>query len=109
LPYVHDVILNLYAERLESAIYFAIVFVFGDIRLIIVAPPLGEVSATLIELTLMLIASWFICTWMVRRFAHHLLMCLLAFVLMIASETILGTLPICNGKCMFLGSNFSIE
>lgn len=85
------------AAVIYFAVVFAVGFVLGAIRVMIVAPQLGEAIATLIELPLMLIASWFVCTWTVRRFAvspalgPRLVMGLLAFGLLIAAEMILGT------------------
>ncbi len=51
------------------AIVFAIGFVLGTVRVLMLAPSLGEGLATLIELPAMLAASWFVCGWCVRRFA----------------------------------------
>lgn len=86
------------AAILYFAAVFTVGFVLGAIRVMIIAPHLGEVMATLIELPFMLVVSWFVCAWAVRRFAvtpalgPRLVMSLLAFILMIAAETILGTL-----------------
>jgi hypothetical protein len=43
------------------AIMFATGFVLGALRVSLVAPRLGELGAVLIELPLMLAASWFVC------------------------------------------------
>lgn len=48
-------------------IVFAIGFMLGTIRTVALAPSLGEISATLIELPVMLAASWFVCGWLLKR------------------------------------------
>lgn len=88
---------------LKAAIaYFATVFaagfLLGILRVTMVAPFLGEVMATLVELPVMLLASWFVCSWIIRRLAvpedhrPRIIMGLLAFVLLIAAEMVLGFL-----------------
>jgi hypothetical protein len=83
-----------------GAIYFALMFaigcVLGSVRVLLVAPRLGEVRAVLLELTVMLGLSWVVVGWLVRRFAvprklgARLAMGILAFVLLIAAETVLA-------------------
>lgn len=46
---------------------FALGFVLGTIRVTFVAPRFGELSATLAELPLMLIAAFYVCRWSVRH------------------------------------------
>jgi hypothetical protein len=56
-----------------GAAYFAVVFAFGfvlgTIRTLFVAPNLGELVAVAIEVPAMLVASWWACGWLLRRFA----------------------------------------
>ena len=53
--------------------YFAWVFAFafavGVLRVLVLAPRLGEVGAVLVELPLVLAVSWWSCGVLVRRFA----------------------------------------
>ena len=78
------------------AIVFAIGFVLGTIRVLLVIPQFGPLAATLIELPLMLIASWFVARWTIAKFAvpadasDRLLMGTMAFALLMIGETLLG-------------------
>lgn len=78
------------------AAMFGLGFVLGSARVALVAPAVGVLPATLIELPIMLLVSWRFCVWMVRRFGVsselplRLAMGLIAFILLITAETILG-------------------
>jgi hypothetical protein len=78
------------------AAVFGLGFVLGTVRVLLVAPAVGVLPATLIELPIMLLASWRICAWSVRRFKvpselrARVAMGALAFTLLIAAETALG-------------------
>jgi hypothetical protein len=56
-----------------GATYFAIVylagFVFGTVRVLLLAPLIGEVAAVLLETPIILMASWIACRWCIKRFA----------------------------------------
>jgi hypothetical protein len=81
---------------------FALGFVLGALRELWIAPGIGESRAVLLELPVMLAASWLAAKWLVRRFGiasagQALAMGALAFVLLMASEAllafVLGTSP----------------
>ena len=78
------------------AIVFAIGFVLGTIRVLFVIPQFGPLPATLMELPLMLIASWFAAGWAITKFgvpaaiSDRLLMGAIAFILLMTGETLLG-------------------
>lgn len=78
------------------AIMFATGFVLGALRVSLVAPRLGELGAVLIELPLMLAASWFVCRRLTAimavpaRVADRLAMGGLAFVLLMITELALA-------------------
>ncbi len=82
--------------------YFAAVFVagfvLGTLRVLLLAPVLGEVAAVLAELPVMLAVSFLAARWAVGRFAvparflPRLAMGETAFLLLIAAEVALGCL-----------------
>lgn len=89
------------ALRAGSAYFgvmFALGFALGTIRVVLLAPRMGAMTATLIELPVMLLASWFVCRWAVARWrvpwrpGARLVMGALAFALLIAAEVALGIL-----------------
>ena len=49
------------AGALYAIIVFVIGFMLGTIRVLLVAPRLGETTADIIEAPIMLAASWFVC------------------------------------------------
>ena len=75
---------------------FGLGFLLGTARVLVVAPAVGVVQATLIEVPIMLVASWRICTWIVRKLGvssaprARVAMGVLAFTLLIAAEAMLG-------------------
>jgi hypothetical protein len=79
-----------------GAVYFAMVFslgfVLGAARVIITAPALGEAPAVLLELPVVIVASWFASGFCVARIAvppktaDRLIMGLLALGLTLAAE-----------------------
>lgn len=46
---------------------FALGFLLGTIRVLLVVPKIGVLSATLIEVPLMLTAAFFVCRWTIGR------------------------------------------
>jgi hypothetical protein len=51
------------------AVVFAVGFALGTLRTLVVVPAVGETAAVLLELPLMLAASWIASGWIVDRFA----------------------------------------
>jgi len=83
-----------------GAAYFLILFLagfmLGTLRVLVIAPRLGDVLAVLLELPLMLAASWLVCRSLIRRMAvpadsvSRLLMGLTGFVLLMLAEVALS-------------------
>lgn len=78
------------------AVVFALGFVLGTVRVLWLAPLVGLMPATALELPVMLGASWLASGWLVRRFAittggAALATGLAAFGLLMAAECILAT------------------
>ena len=77
-------------------IVFGLGFVLGTARVLLVAPALGDLAATLVELPLMIGASWIACGWVLRRWpvpgrwSPRLALGALAFALLIGAEVLLG-------------------
>lgn len=83
------------------AMIFALGFVLGTVRVLWIAPALGLVPATLLELPVMLGASWWASGWLLRRFAigssgAALAAGMLAFALLMAAECALA--GVLNGE-----------
>jgi hypothetical protein len=78
-------------------IVFAIGFVLGAIRVLVLVPRIGELLAVLIELPLMLTASWIVCKSLIARFqvAHEvfdrIVMGATALAFLLVAETVLST------------------
>lgn len=78
------------------AIAFAIAFVLGSLRVLFVAPRVGEFGAVMIEVPIMLTVSWLVCGWILRRIdvpssiGVRLVMGAVAFALLMAAEFALG-------------------
>jgi hypothetical protein len=60
--------ISLRAGFIYFVVVFTIGFVLGAIRVLVVIPRTGELIAILIELPLMLTASWFVCKSLISRF-----------------------------------------
>ena len=82
--------------------YFAVVFalgmLLGTLRVLVVAPLLGELRAVLLELPIMLAASWFASRWITGRLAvpaavgPRIVMGTVALLLLLGAETGLSVL-----------------
>lgn len=64
----HPINSALTAGSAYFGIVFAAGFVLGLLRVLILAPRLGETVAILIELPLILLVSWIVCGWLIRVF-----------------------------------------
>ena len=84
------------AGALYAIIVFLIGFILGTIRVLLLAPRLGETTAVIIEAPIMLAASWFVCRWCVDRLdvrrtvPARSLMGLVAFLVLMSAEVGLG-------------------
>jgi hypothetical protein len=86
---------------LAGAVYFAIVFalgfVLGTLRVLVIAPLLGPVGAVMLEVPVILAASWLACGWTLRKVTvapampDRLAMGVTAFALLIAAEFAVST------------------
>ena len=91
-PRQQDVIRAVLAGILYFAVVFALGFCLGTIRVLVVTPLLGEGGAVLLELPIMLAASWVACRWLVRRMrvppaaAHRITTGAVAFALLMLAE-----------------------
>ena len=78
------------------AIVFAIAFVLGSLRVLFVAPRVGELGAVLIEGPIILAVSWVVCGWVLQRIdvpasaGARVTMGAVAFALLMAAEFVLG-------------------
>ncbi len=81
---------------LYFALTFAVGFVLGAVRMLIVVPRVGEVAAVLIECPFILVASFLIARWVLRRFApdagagRRLAIGLLAFAMLLSTELLMS-------------------
>ncbi len=75
---------------------FALGFVLGTVRVLIVVPQIGDLAATLMEVPVMLGAAFFLCRWVVGRWqvspdlAARGAMALWFLLLLVLFETLLG-------------------
>lgn len=80
------------------AVVFAIGFLLGVIRALVVAPRFGETGGVLIELPIMILASWFICERVLDRLCvpatwrSRMVMGATAFGLLIVAELAVSVL-----------------
>jgi len=90
------------------AVVFALGFVLGTLRTLWLAPAIGVTAATIVELPIMLAASWWAAGWAVRRFAiltrgAALALGGLAFGLLMGAELALARLLISQSLRDWLG------
>ena len=84
------------AGALYAIVAFSIGFILGTVRVLLLAPRLGETTAVIIEAPIMLAASWFVCRWCVARLnvgptvPTRSLMGLVAFLVLMLAEVGLG-------------------
>ena len=75
---------------------FALGFVLGTIRVLLVVPKIGILHATLIEVPLMLIAAFYLCRWTIERWivpsslSARGVMALWFLILLALFETLVG-------------------
>ena len=75
---------------------FAVGFVLGTVRVLVTAPAFGQLAALLIELTIMLVVSWFASAYLARRFqlgtavGTAVEMGAIAFLMLMVAEGLLG-------------------
>ena len=92
------------AGGMYAAIVFAVGFVLGAVRVLVLMPRLGEIGALVIELPIMLAVSWFVCGWLLGRFSvraawrYRLVMGGSAFILLVIAE--LGVSILAFGRSM---------
>ncbi|WP_310497240.1 hypothetical protein [Sandarakinorhabdus sp.] len=89
-------------SALAGLAYFTLVFglgfVLGTVRRLWLVPRIGVTAAVMLELPVMLSASWLACGWTVRRFAvppnpfARIVMGAAAFMLVMAGELALSVL-----------------
>lgn len=80
---------------------FAVGFVLGTLRTLWIAPAVGNLWGVLIELPIILSASWLTCGWLLRCFSitglpRRLTMGLFAFLLLMVVEAMLAVLVFGN-------------
>jgi hypothetical protein len=50
-----------------ATIVFVVGFALGTVRVLLLAPRVGELAAVALEAPLMLLVSWMVCAWTIRR------------------------------------------
>jgi len=84
------------AGAFYAIIVFVIGFILGTIRVLLLAPRLGETIAVIVEAPVILAVSWFVCRWCVdrlnagRTIPTRSLMGLVAFLVLMSAEIGLG-------------------
>lgn len=97
---LHDVSPAKHAVLKSAVVYFALAFaagfVLGPIRMFVLTPRIGAVAAVLIELPIILTASYFIARWVLRRYrigasaSQRFAIGVLAFVMLMSAEFLLS-------------------
>jgi hypothetical protein len=84
------------AGAFYAIIVFVIGFILGTIRVLRLAPRLGETIAVIVEAPVILAASWFVCRWCVDRLdvrrtvSARSLMGFVAFLMLMSAEACMG-------------------
>lgn len=84
------------AGALYAIVVFSIGFILGTTRVLLLAPSLGETTVVILEVPIMLAASWFVCRWCLARLnigravPTRSLMGLAAFLVLMLAEVGLG-------------------
>ena len=95
------------------AIAFTLGFALGSLRVLFVEPRLGPLGAVLVEMPIMLMASWVVCRWLIDRLsirtpAARLAMGAWAYALLMASEFALATTLFGRPPAAYLQSLLSV-
>jgi hypothetical protein len=86
------------AGSIYFAVTFAIAFALGVLRVLVTAPRIGETMAVALELPVILLTSWFVCGYVLRRWRvrafwrDRLLMGAWAFGLLMVEEAAFSVL-----------------
>jgi hypothetical protein len=86
------------AGALYAIVVFLIGFILGTVRILLLAPRLGETTVVIIEAPIILAASWFVCRWCVDRFdvrrtvPARSLIGLVAFLVLMSVEVGVGAI-----------------
>lgn len=93
-----DMMAALKAGLSYFGVAFALGFLLGAIRTLLIVPLTGELAAVALELPLMLAASWIACGWALRRHdvardtKPRLIMGVAALVLLMGAELLISVL-----------------
>jgi ABC-type uncharacterized transport system permease subunit len=97
------------------AVVFTVGIALGTIRVLLAAPLLGETAAIVLELPIMLAASWLVCGWLLDRFSvparwtARLAMGGLAFVLLMIAELALSLFALGRSTAEHLGTYRTLD
>ena len=100
---------SLKAGAVYFTVIFALGFVLGTVRTLWLTQAIGATAAVLAELPVMLIASWFVVRWLIRRYAvlragDRLIMGALAFGMLMMAELALAVLLFSQTPSQWLAS-----
>lgn len=102
-----------------GAAYFASVFAagfaLGIVRVSVLVPLVGSLGAVLVELPVILTASWILCGWILRRFdvpravSRRLVMGGVALALLLGAEVVLAAVAFGRTPAAYLSSFATTE
>jgi len=84
------------AGAFYALVVFGVGFILGAIRVLLLVPRLGDTTAVVLEAPLMLVASWFVCRWVIERLnmrravPARSMMGVAAFIVLMLAEFALG-------------------